>query len=238
MKIIKARPGDYINVGQAGEELARRVEFIITEFEDLYGPGMAQFLVQRMGDAEFYPVAITQEPGKAIWTVTVPENLVVGRQNKYQLRYYAGETLATSVIGQFAVNDGFVGDGGEVPEVHKGWTEQVLDAAVRAEDAAQRAEDAAERVENAGGGGTELPPGGTKGQVLGKRSDVDGDVEWVDQTGGTGFAYEIGHGLKVVDDSTLEVDAVSDFEGDNTLPITAAAVQTTVGNIEIILATI
>ena len=52
-----------------------------------------------------------------------------------------------------------------------------------------------------------------------------------------GVSYEIGHGLKV-EENTLMVDAVSDFEGDNTLPATAALVQSTVGNIEILLATI
>lgn len=50
--------------------------------------------------------------------------------------------------------------------------------------------------------------------------------------------FGVGHGLKVEGEKTLCVNTVSDFEGDNTLPITAAAVQTTVGNIELILATI
>ena len=49
----------------------------------------------------------------------------------------------------------------------------------------------------------------------------------------------IGHGLLLDrETNTLSVNAVSDFEGDNTLPITAAAVQDTVGNIEILLGTI
>ena len=56
-------------------------------------------------------------------------------------------------------------------------------------------------------------------------------------SGGSGFAYEIGHGLKVTD-NTLAVETVDNFEGDNTLPITAAAVQATVGNIEELLKTI
>ena len=49
--------------------------------------------------------------------------------------------------------------------------------------------------------------------------------------------YKVGHGLKV-NDGSLEVDAASDYEGDNTRPITAAAVQNAVGNIEILLETI
>lgn len=49
--------------------------------------------------------------------------------------------------------------------------------------------------------------------------------------------YKVGHGLKV-NDGNLEVDTASDYEGDNTRPITAAAVQNAVGNIEILLETI
>lgn len=56
---------------------------------------------------------------------------------------------------------------------------------------------------------------------------------------GGGPSYVIGHGLSLdTPTNTLSVNAVSNFEGDNTLPITAAAVQETVGNIEILLGTI
>ena len=55
---------------------------------------------------------------------------------------------------------------------------------------------------------------------------------------GGGFGYQIGHGLKVTGTNTLEVDTANDVEQDNTLPITSAAVYTTVGNIEILLGTI
>lgn len=101
-----------------------------------------------------------------------------------------------------------IGTGTEAPEPYEGYLEQVQQAGAQAMAAAERAEEAAKRAEGSVG------------------------------NGGTGFAYEIGHGLKVVDGTTLEVDAVSNFDGDNTLPITAAAVQTTVGNIELILQTI
>lgn len=55
--------------------------------------------------------------------------------------------------------------------------------------------------------------------------------------GGGAIPYRFGHGLKQ-DGLDVSVDAVSDFSGDNTLPMTAAGVQTTVGNIEALLATI
>lgn len=55
---------------------------------------------------------------------------------------------------------------------------------------------------------------------------------------GSGIGYKIGNGLKVTGGDTLEVDTAGDVEKDNTLPITSAAVYTTVGNIEILLGTI
>lgn len=55
--------------------------------------------------------------------------------------------------------------------------------------------------------------------------------------GGGSIVYRFGHGLKQ-DGLDVSVDAVSDFSGDNTLPMTAAGVQTQVGNIEALLATI
>lgn len=55
---------------------------------------------------------------------------------------------------------------------------------------------------------------------------------------GGGLPYKIGNGLKVTGVNTLEVDTATDVEQNNTLPITSAAVYTTVGNIEILLGTI
>lgn len=63
------------------------------------------------------------------------------------------------------------------------------------------------------------------------------ELSTVEIAGGGGVAYRFGHGLKQ-NGLDVSVDAVSDFSGDNTLPMTAAGVQTTVGNIEALLATI
>lgn len=54
---------------------------------------------------------------------------------------------------------------------------------------------------------------------------------------GSGPVYRFGHGLKQ-DGLNISVDAVSDFDGDNTLPMTAAGVQASIGNIEALLGTI
>ena len=77
---------------------------------------------------------------------------------------------------------------------------------------------------------------GVPGQVVG--FDEEGNAVPVDMPSGGGdgggIAYEFGHGLKQTG-SVISVDAVDDFTGDNTLPMTAAGVETVVGNIEILL---
>lgn len=55
--------------------------------------------------------------------------------------------------------------------------------------------------------------------------------------GGEIHKYKFGHGLKF-DGATVSVDAVNNFTGDNTLPMTAAGVLASVGNIEALLETI
>lgn len=54
--------------------------------------------------------------------------------------------------------------------------------------------------------------------------------------GGTSFTTD--ETLTLSEDNVLSVNTTDSIEGDNTLPISAAAVATTVGNIEILLKTI
>lgn len=66
---------------------------------------------------------------------------------------------------------------------------------------------------------------------------LDQLLQWIENSGGMTPSYEFGHGLKVVD-KVVTVDTVDNFDGDNTLPITAAGVLASVGNIEALLETI
>lgn len=55
-----------------------------------------------------------------------------------------------------------------------------------------------------------IPPGGTTGYVLAKRSDEDNDVEWVEQTGGGSGNYEELENLPSVNGVTLMGDLETD----------------------------
>ena len=78
-----------------------------------------------------------------------------------------------------------------------------------------------------------MPLGGTTGQVLTKKSDADLDAEWQDSKGGVNFKLD--ETLRL-EDGVLKVNTAKKVEKDNTLPVTSAAVHTTVGNIEVLLA--
>lgn len=68
----------------------------------------------------------------------------------------------------------------------------------------------------------------------GKRLD-----EKLNEIGDGGTTYTIGNGLKLDEaTNTLSVDVVNQAEQDNTKPISSAAVNTIVGNIEVLLKTI
>lgn len=86
---------------------------------------------------------------------------------------------------------------------------------------------------------TAVPPTGNSGQVLTKTRD--GNV-WAYPTGGgsgTGGGYIIGAGLRLdPEGNVLSVDTADAVEQDNTRPVTSAAVYTTVGSIDALLATI
>lgn len=82
-----------------------------------------------------------------------------------------------------------------------------------------------------------VPPAGQPGQVLTKTED--GNTWTYPAGGGGGGGYTIGAGLRLDPESNiLSVDTADAVEQDNTRPVTSAAVFTTVGNIDALLATI
>lgn len=226
MRIVEITAGEPILLGREGEHLATQVRFGIAAWLQLYGEGRAELLCQRQEDPDPYPVAVRREGSSIVWDVTSADTTQPGRYGKAELRWYVGETLVKSAISQTVVADALGEPTETPPEPYQSWVDQVLDAAGRAEEAVGH-----QPIPNA--------DTGTWWTWDAERGEYTDTGEPYSGSGfGGGSSYEIGHGLKVVDGDKLEVDAVSDFSGDNTLPITAAAVQATVGNIEVVLSTI
>lgn len=87
------------------------------------------------------------------------------------------------------------------------------------------------------GSGTQGPPGKSAYEIWLEQGNTGSEEDFLRSLQGSGTAYEIGKGLKLVD-NTLSVDTAKDFSGDNTRPVEAAFMQSEIGNIEILLKTI
>lgn len=240
MDVMYVKPSSLLWLGRTGENNAREIVFDIHHWQDEYGLGIVELIVKRPGEESMYPVAVEMEGGFVHWVISSADVEYAGTDGRAELRYYVGDTLVKSKIWVTSISQSLELSKIVPPEPQQSWIDQVIQAgadakaaALDAKTAAESASESAEKLDKA------IPAGGTAGQVLTKLSNNDLDTGWMDPAGGGngGMPYQIGHGLKL-ESNTLSVNAVNDFEGDNTLPITAAAVEATVGNIEILLGTI
>lgn len=129
--VIKAKCGDVLNIGKQGENLARSVEFDITEWKAEYGDGYAQLIVQRNGDPAAYPATITEQDGIVTWAITSSDNANVG-YGSAELRYIVDLVVVKSVTYTIYVAKSLDG-GGEAPEPWQSWVDAVLAAGETAE---------------------------------------------------------------------------------------------------------
>ena len=207
MIVVNANTLSSIPIGRCGENLARKVVFDIRDLESLYGPGVAELIYQRPGDAAPYPVAAVREGDTLLWTPTATdtakESTIAVGSGQCELRWYVGDILAKSKIWRTWVEPAMdTPSETDPPEPEKGWVDKVLEAGTSAKEAAERAEEAAKKAESA------VPAG----------------------------SLSIGDGLKWAADGKLTVDTADKVEQDNTKPVTSAAVHTEIGNIEALLA--
>lgn len=118
-----------IPLGIYGENNARQILFPIGLWQEAFGEGRVELLVQRSGDAQPYPVPLTMEGNAAVWTITKADVGVPGF-GRARLNYYVGETIAKSVTWTTRTDSDPLAEPGEVPEApEQAWMEQVLAAA-------------------------------------------------------------------------------------------------------------
>ena len=144
--------GEIIQLGRQGENLARRVLFDLTDWQALYGEGLAEMICQRPGEDTVYPVAITQDGPWAVWEITDTDTACPGGGH-CELRYYVDETLAKSETWMTKITKAMEGDFVSPPAPGQSWADQVLQAGAAAVEAAERAESAAVRQPIVGGNG-------------------------------------------------------------------------------------
>lgn len=157
--LIKAR----IPLGFVGENEHTVVQFDAKQAFDQY-PTATPSLTVKNPSGEKYPAVVARDGDMVIWTIS-DSDLIVPGHGEFQLQFKEGDTVMRSYVGETRIERSIMPTG-DVPTPVQNW----IDAA----------EDVLEEVEDA------IPAGGTQGQVMGKLSDDDYDIGWIDQTGGGG----------------------------------------------------
>ena len=233
MRIIVDKPGT-LYLGKQGENLARELAFREPACwaRESGSQGTVQLLARPAGGGKAYPVILEQEDGLSVWRITAADTAKAG-YGSCELRWSVGDQVVKSLTFATFVAKSVSGNGkghcacgtADAPGDHWAvYLEQVVQAGAEALDAASRAENAALH-----------PPEIREGSWWVWDPAQDGYADTgVPASGGEGAAYRFGRGLKQ-ESGVISVDTADGFEGDKTRPITAAAVETAVGNIQTLL---
>ena len=146
---ITAKPGDRVNLGHEGENLARTIRFDISQWKAMYGDGVVALIHQREGDDNPYPCAIAIKGDIVEWVVTNADTEKPGQHGKYELQYRFGEGLSKTCTGTTCVFDALGDPMEKAPEAGKDWLDNILGAGAVAEAAKLAAEAAQAAAEAA-----------------------------------------------------------------------------------------
>lgn len=138
MVIENAYALEEIKLGRRGENQARKVVFdVLGKWREGYGEGVASLIVQRNGDAQPYPVTVTEEDGALVWLVSSVDTAVAG-EGAAELRYTVGDTIAKSQIYKTRVRETLENSGETPPPAYQSWVDEVLQAAAGVESAVSK----------------------------------------------------------------------------------------------------
>ena len=153
-----------IHIGRLGENEVTRVQIDAGSLFAEYPAAVASMSVENPEGVK-YPATVTRDGNMVIWDVR-DSDLAKAGHGEIQWTFTENGAILKSAIARTSIGRSIVGDG-TPPDPLEDWIEH--------------AEDVLEQVEHA------FPTGGTKGQVLAKKSGADYDTEWVNQgSGGTG----------------------------------------------------
>lgn len=136
MRIENADPKKVIYIGQRGENEATQVVFPKAYFAGFQG-GSYELLAQRQGDANPYPVAITEDTDNVYWTVSDTDCGVEGT-GQCELRLTNGEQLVKSLVYVTLTGEA-LGTEGPLPEPYEDWADDLYATIDEKVGAAQQA---------------------------------------------------------------------------------------------------
>jgi len=136
MRIENADPKKVIYIGQRGENEATQVVFPKSYFAGFEG-GSYELLAQRQGDANPYPVAITEDTDNVYWTVSNTDCGVEGT-GQCELRLTDGEYIVKSLVYVTLTGEA-LGTEGPLPEPYEDWADDLYATIDEKVGAAQQA---------------------------------------------------------------------------------------------------
>lgn len=136
MRIENADPKKYIYIGQRGENEATRVVFPKAYFAGFTGQSF-RLLAQREGDANPYPVVITQDEDNVYWDVTDTDCGIEGC-GECELQLVNGTQLVKSVKYKTRTGDA-LGTEGPLPAPYEDWADDLYATIDEKVGAAQQA---------------------------------------------------------------------------------------------------
>ena len=167
MRTVSYRLGDLaratINIGKVAENEYTRVQFNAEQiFAEYPAATAALSVINPEGTA--YPAVVTREGDLIIWDVT-DADLTAAGMGELQLTLTENGVVIKSYIARTRIERSIVASG-STPDPVQNWLDEAAEVLEEVQDA--------------------IPAGGTQGQVMGKLSDDDYDIGWIDQTGGGG----------------------------------------------------
>ena len=185
-------------------------------------PDAQPTVVFERADGKQYAHSWTMD-GPVLHIPLLAADTVIEGMCKCSISVQQGDGIDNTDVFHGLVTQGLdsMGDAPDDPE--RGVIEQINAAVSRAESASASASATADRLE---GAEDRAQLAADRAEEAAKRAEQGNVKITTDAT------------LSLSEDGVLSVNTADNVEADNTLPITSAAVHTTVGNIEILLATI
>lgn len=135
-----------IEIGKAGENLARSCTIDYSAWLKEYGEGDLRIRAIRSGDAEPYPVTnVTTENGVATWIFTDADTAIKG-YGEIQILYYVEDVLVKSRVWRTYTHRSLSTSSEEVPDPYQDWLSEVERIGSQIEEDAESASDSATRA--------------------------------------------------------------------------------------------
>ena len=151
MDIFTAVPGTILELGKIGTNETRAWRFPVKAWLEDYPDGVVSVLHQRSGDAQAYPVSLSEIDGEYIyWTITSADVADLGYGVCELVLMDTDDHVAKSIRYRTRTEDSLTNSGTTPPDPEESWVESVLAAAttaVTAKNAAQAAQTAAETAQ-------------------------------------------------------------------------------------------